>query len=177
MRKLLVVALVGLGFGLTACETMPVGPPPPPPPPPQAAPSPYIFRSGDFAWSAIPGGGRIEGHVTFRQGPTLFSCSNVALIPETPYSARRMMTLYGSTNFAYAPVAEVQSRTPPAPTGFNTFVKLASCDAQNRFVFTGLADGAWFVITSVKPTTGSGPSMALMRRVVTRAGRPLAVEL
>ena len=172
MRPLLAPLLLALG--LAACETMP---PPPPPPPSEAGPSPYVFQSADFAWSAIPGTGRIEGRLTYRQGPMLYTCANVALIPESPFSTRRMMTLYGSANSAAAPVSEVQSRTTPAPSGFNEFVKAASCDAQNHFNFAGLPDGAWFLITAARPVNGAGPQMALMRRVVTRAGRTLVVEL
>jgi hypothetical protein len=171
MRPLLPLLLA---LGLAACETMP---PPPPPPPPEGGPSPFTFRTADFAWSAIPGAGRIEGRLSYRQGPVLFTCANVALIPESPFSTRRMMTLYGSATSAAAPVEEVQSRTTPTPPGFNDFVKAASCDAQNRFTFSGLPDGAWFLITAAKPTTGNGPQVALMRRVVTRAGRALVVEL
>jgi hypothetical protein len=163
-----------LVFGLAACETMP---PPPPPPPPQAGPSPYVFRSADFAWSAIPGAGRINGRLVFRQGATLFTCTSVALIPETPFSARRMMTLYGSTTAAAAPASLVQGRTTPAPAGFNDFVKITNCDTQNRFSFSALPDGAWFVITAARPANGSGPQFALMRRVITRAGRPVSVDL
>jgi hypothetical protein len=172
MRPLFAPLLLALC--LAACETVP---PPPPPPPPESGPSPYVFRSADFAWSAIPGTARIEGRLTYRQGPTLYTCANVALIPETPFSTRRMMTLYGSATSAAAPVAEVQSRTTPAPSGFNDFVRPAGCDSENRFNFSGLPDGAWFLITAAKPASGSGPQVALMRRVVTRAGRALVVEL
>src|SRR3954471_15335409 len=97
MRPLLAPLLFALG--LAACETMP---PPPPPPPSEAGPSPYVFQSADFAWSAIPGTGRVEGRLTYRQGPMLYTCANVALIPESPFSTRRMMTLYGSAASATA---------------------------------------------------------------------------
>ncbi|HET9159099.1 MAG TPA: hypothetical protein VFN88_00670 [Caulobacteraceae bacterium] len=168
------LAPIILALGLAACETMP---PPPPPPPPQAGPSPFVFRSADFAWSGIPGSGRIDGRIAFRQGPTAFTCTNVALIPEAPFSARRMMTLYGSASAAAVPVAVVQSRTTPAPPGFNEFVKTTTCDLQGHFSFSNLPDGAWFVITPARPVSGSGPQIALMRRVVTRAGRAAVVDL
>jgi hypothetical protein len=172
MHRSLLPLLVVLG--LAACETMP---PPPPPPPLQEPPSAYVFRSGDFAWSAIPGANRIDGHIAFRQGAMLYTCSNVALIPEAPFSARRMITLYGSAVGAQIPVGEVQARTTPAPDGFNAFVRTTTCDGQGRFSFTGLPDGSWFVLTPARPMSGQGPQMALMRRVVTRGGRPVVIEL
>jgi hypothetical protein len=163
-----------LVLGLAACETVP---PPPPPPPSQEGPSPFVFRSGDFAWSAIPGVNRIDGHIAYRQGAVLYTCTNVALIPEAPFSARRMITLYGSAVEAQVPVDQVQARTTPAPDGFNAFVRTTTCDSQGRFSFTGLPDGSWFVLTPARPMSGAGPQMALMRRVITRGGRPLVIEL
>lgn len=163
-----------LVLGLAACET---APPPPPPPPMQAGPSPFIYRSGDFAWSAIPGGNRIDGRLVFRMGPTSFTCANVALIPEAPFSTRRMLTLYGSADGASLPVSEVQAHTTPAPAGFNDFVRATTCDGQGRFSFTGLPDGAWFALTLAQPTSLAGPPMALMRRVITRGGRATIIEL
>lgn len=174
MRTVTLTVLAVAGLALAACETVT---PPPPPPPPQAGPSPYVFRSADFSWSAIPGQNRIDGRVVYRQGATTFTCSNVALIPEAPFSARRMVTLYGSAVGAILPVAEVQNRTVPAPGGFNEFVRTAACDTQGRFSFAGLPDGGWFVLTPARPTTGNGAQMALMRRVVTRGGRATMVDL
>jgi hypothetical protein len=137
-----------------------------------------VFRSSDFAWSAIPGSNRVDAHVAYRQGATLFSCPSAALIPETPFTARRMITLYGSAVGAIVPLAEVQKRTTPAPPEMNTFVRTASCDAQGRFAFSNLPDGSWFVITIGQPAGGGGAApMALMKRVITRGGRPTIVEL
>ncbi|MDB5453055.1 MAG: putative lipoprotein [Caulobacteraceae bacterium] len=173
MRRQSLIALIA-ALGIAACETVP---PPPPPPPPQAGPNAYVYRSADFAWSAIPGANRIDGHVVYRQGATPYLCTNAALIPETPFSARRMITLYGSAVGAIVPVAEVQARTTPAPDGFNEFVKTTTCDAQGRFSFSGLPDGSWFVLTAARPVSGAGPQMAVMKRVVTRGGRPVTVDL
>src|SRR5215212_1692465 len=151
MRNLTALILGIAGLALAACETLP---PPPPPPPPAPPPSAIVFRSSDFAWSAIPGANRVDGHVVYRQGPTTFSCPRAALIPETPFTARRMITLYGSAVGAIAPLAEVQRRTTPAPAEMNAFVRTANCDAQGRFTFSNLPDGSWFVITVAQPTGG-----------------------
>jgi len=45
-------------------------------------------------------------------------------------------------------------------------------------VFSGLANGAWFVITVAKPVApGKGPDIAIMRRVEIRGGKPVGVDL
>jgi hypothetical protein len=175
MRNPTALILCLTALTLAACETMP---PPPPPPPPAPPPSANVFRSSDFAWSAIPGANRVDAHLAYRQGSTTFSCPSAALIPETPFTARRMITLYGSAVGAITPLVDVQRRTTPAPPDMQQFVRSASCDAQGRFAFSNLPDGSWFVITVAQPAAGAvAPTMALMRRVITRGGRSTVVEL
>lgn len=154
--------------------------PPPPPPPGQRPPSPTQFRPGDFSWSAVPGYNRIEGRLAYRKGQTRYSCqgATVVLTPETPWTRRRMTILYKSPDRAALPADEVRARTPSAPNeDYSAFVRRTTCDAANRFNFTGLPDGAWFVITIAKPVAASGESVAVMRRVTTRGGRATSAEL
>jgi hypothetical protein len=171
---------------LSACASM--GPslgPPPPPPPPRAAggpPSATVFRAQDFSWSAVPGKGRIDGHLGFRTGAQRYTCAgaSVILTPETLWTRRRMTILYNSPNVSALPVAEVRARTPSAPSGdYSAFVRRTNCDAGDRFSFQGLANGAWFVILVAKPAGGPGgaPDMAIMRRVEVKNGRAAGVEL
>ena len=57
-------------------------------------------------------------------------------------------------------------------------MKRATCDSGGRFSFAGLPDGGWFVVTIAKPVAGGGgPTLALMRRVMTRGGRATSFEL
>jgi hypothetical protein len=167
MSRVTILSALAAAAALTACAPT-LGPPPP------SAPPPAAFRAEDFAWSTEPGHGGIAGHVAYRQGPTRYSCAHatVVLTPETPWTRRRMHALYGSTEFAAAPAADVRARTPSAPAGdYSAFVRRTTCDSGNRFTFTGLPDGAWYAITIAKPVGGGeGPEVALMRRVVTRAG-------
>lgn len=162
---------------LTACAT-----PGPPPPPPfnESPPSATVFRPGDFSWSAVPGYGRIEGRLAFHEGPTRYTCQGmtVVLTPETLWTRRRMTILYKSPERAALPADEVRARTPSAPNDdYSAFVRRTTCDASNRFSFTGLPDGAWFVITVAKPVAAQGETVAIMRRVTTRNGRATTVEL
>ncbi|MCR5877101.1 hypothetical protein [Phenylobacterium sp. J367] len=123
----------------------------------------------------------MAGHVSYRQGQIRYSCAGagVVLTPDTPWSRARMAALYGSTERAALPTDAVRARTPQAPAGdAGPYVKRATCDASDRFSFSGLPDGTWYVITTARPAGQSGgASLALMRKVVTRGGRTVAVEL
>ncbi|HEX5378938.1 MAG TPA: hypothetical protein VFW47_10205 [Phenylobacterium sp.] len=166
---------------LSACATGPrMGPPPPPPPPKGAPPSATVFRSQDFSWSAVPGKGRIDGHLSFRTGARRYVCSgaSVILTPETPWTRRRMTILYNSPTSSALPVEQVRARTPSAPSGdYSAFIRRTTCDAGDRFSFQGLANGGWFVILVAKPQGGGAPEMAIMRRVEIKGGRAVALEL
>jgi hypothetical protein len=170
------IAIAALGVTLAACAPT-LGPPPPPLSPSAGA---STFRAEDFAWSTETGRGAIAGKLAFHAGRTHYSCvkGTVILTPETPWTRRRMEVLYLSAESAALPADEVRARTPSAPSGdYSAFIRKATCDATNKFSFAGLPDGAWYVIAAAKPVDGPGPTMAVMRRVVTHAGRvtPLAL--
>ncbi|RAK51497.1 hypothetical protein DJ018_16325 [Phenylobacterium deserti] len=89
-----------------------------------------------------------------------------------------MIMLYQSPERAAQPVEAVRARTPAGPSDdYSAFVRRATCDSTDRFSFTGVPDGAWYVITTARPVAHSGQTMALMRRVVVRNGRVANVEL
>lgn len=178
MPRIPLLSALALAAAASAC-TPSLGPPPPNAPPPPMIGS-ANFSAGDFAWSQRPGTNVIAGKVTFRQGPTRYTCagSSVVLTPETPWSTRRMAALYGSAERAALPADEVRARTPNAPAGdAGPFVKRTTCDEADQFAFGGLADGAWYAITVAKPVGGPGPGIALMKRVVVRGGRTVSVIL
>ena len=157
-----------------------MGPPPPPPPSSGGPPSAGVFRAEDFSWSAVPGTGRVDGRLVFKSGQTRYTCAGagVVLTPETLWTRRRMTILYNSPERAALPADEVRARTPSAPSGdYSAFVKRTVCDANNTFSCSGLANGAWYVITVAKAVGGAGPDIAVMRRVEIRNGRAVKVEL
>jgi hypothetical protein len=176
-RRLIAVAAA---LALSACTT---AGPPAPPPPPHGAGGPAtaeLFRTQDFSWSAVPGKGRILGHLSYHAGPVRYGCvgASVILTPETPWTRRRIGILYSSAAAAALPVDEVRARTAQAPNGdYSAFVRRTTCDANGAFDFEGLPNGAWFVILVAKPVGGGAPDMAIMRRVEVRAGRPTMLEL
>lgn len=171
-------------FALAGCES-PMGPAPVGPAPPVAVlspppPSSTTFDPAQFAWSTRPGAGAIQGLLQFRRDGVRYSCAggDVILTPDTPWSRRRMIILYGSAASAAVPVSIVRARTPSAGAGdYARYVHQAKCDAQDRFSFEGLPDGGWFVITIGKPVDGAGEPLAITRRVETRGGAVRSVVL
>ncbi len=170
-RAFACLALASAGL-LAACAETPLGPAAPY----QGGPSPEYapagpFNASEFAWSLRPGQGGIHGVLGYRAGGQRFACDggDVILTPETPWSRRRMVILYGSATAAAVPVSIVRARTPSAPAGdYARFVRKTTCDAANHFAFDGLPDGSWFVITVARPSGGQGETVAVMRRVETR---------
>lgn len=162
---------LGLTLATAACST--AGGPLPPSGGPM--PADADFSAEAFAWSKAPGRNSVAGRVAYHQGPMRFSCtgSTVILTPETPWARRRMSVLYGDTTYAALPAEEVRSRTASAPAGdAGPFVRRGTCDAASQFSFSGLPDGAWYVITIARPAADpKAPGVALMRRIVTRGGR------
>jgi hypothetical protein len=179
MLRAPVLAALGLAITTAACAPS-LGPPPP-----SAMPGPGVgpaqFSAADFEWSKRPGGNAITGRVAYRQGAVAFSCtgSTVVLTPDTPWSRRRMAALYGSTERAALPADEVRAHGANAPPGdANPWVRRDTCNSADSFNFSGLPDGGWFVIAIAKPAGGGqGPSVALMRHVITRGGRPVSLTL
>ena len=172
MQRMIFLAISALA--LASCAQGPEGFGPPPPTAYEPTPSgPVAFDSRDFAWSTTPGTGSISGTFAYRQGGARYSCQggDVLLTPETAWSRRRMIILYGSAIAIAAPVSIVRARTPSAgPGDYARFVRRTTCDEANRFSFHDLPDGAWFVITLGKPMDRAGEPMAVMRRVETHGG-------
>ncbi len=177
MKRLLLA--LSVCAGLAACATNTV--PPPPPPPEEAPPGPAAaFRAHDFAWSTERGTASVHGQVAFAQGSARYTCAGQAVIltPDAPFSRARMISLYGSADRAALPVPVVRSRQAGRPSDdYSAFVRRATCDAAQMFTFQGLPAGSWFVIVVAQPAAAGAEPMALMRRVITRAGVARSVVL
>ena len=176
MARVLIYSALSGAAALAACAPT-LGPAPPGGPRASGGES---FRAQDFAWSTENGNGGVAGHVGYRQGKVRYSCAKatVILTPETPWTRKRMRTLYLSSEAAAEPADAVRARTPSAPgEDYSAYIRRTTCDASSRFSFSGLPDGAWYAITIAKPAAGSGPPVALMKRVTTQDGKTTPVEL
>lgn len=160
-RHLFLVA--ALGAALAGCATVPAGDSA------TGGAAASAFRAEDFAWSAGSGRGSIDGRIAFSRGGQAFTCTgSVALTPYTPFTRARFQTLYGSTDRAAVPESVVRTRTVENPSAdYRSFVRSTTCE-NGRFEFSGLPDGAWFIIS---PVSAGGDRIVLMRRIVTRGGR------
>jgi hypothetical protein len=183
MKRVLSIAAVSLI--LAACEDVPMGPQATtsPPPPPGSAygslPPATTFSNQDFAWSAASGSSSVTGSFAYHRGQQRFVCQgdDVLLIPETAWSRRRMIILYGSATAAAIPVSIVRARTPTASTGdYARYVRKTTCDSDNHFVFDNLPSGPWYVVTIGKATDGQGEPIAVTRRITLQGG-PQTVTL
>lgn len=159
---------IGLCAALGACAEL--YPPEPTTPPPLAERPAPTFQPSEFAWSSERGSATVRGLVDYSAGGRRYGCAGQAVLtPDAPYSRRRILQLYGSTERATLPVDEVRSRQAHRPSDdYSAYVRRAACDAGGHFVFSGLPSGGWFLIVVAEPP-GGGASMALMRRVETRA--------
>jgi hypothetical protein len=168
----IVIAILG-GLALASCAEGPAGMGGAGPSATEPTTSPAAFDPRDFAWSLTTGTGAISGALDYRRGQTRYGChgGDVLLTPETAWSRRRMIILYGSAVAASAPVSIVRARTPSAGAGdYARFVRRTTCDETNHFSFSGLPDGAWFVITVGKSARGGDEPVAVTRRVETHGG-------
>jgi hypothetical protein len=157
---------------LAACEEgAGMGPPMPrpayaPPPPPPPAANTGGFHDSDFAWSTAGGSGQIVGALSYKGAAQRYTCQDVVLTPETPWSRERMRMLYLSTSASAVPVDDVRARTPAESNNYAKYARRAECNAAGHFSFSGLPDGGWFVITVAAPV-GGGARVAVMRHVET----------
>ena len=159
---------VGLALALSACMTetpmprfRPVEPSAPPPPRESA-----IFGHGTYR---TPKGAR-------------GTCAgqSVALMHETVAFRRRMVALYGSSEHALLPVAEVQSRSAKlGPATENPLVEAVQCGPDGAFAFHGLQPGSYFLIARAHQGRAAPPAdqYVVMMRVVLNEGESRDVDL
>lgn len=161
MRPVVPVLVLAL-TAIAACASPRYGPPPPPSGP--------AFDPAELAWSQRPGVAAIRGQLSYTGAMGAYTCRNavVALMPDSPYSRRRIQRLYGAVDRAAVPVSVVRSRQAGQPSdAFQKLVRTSRCDADSRFGFDQLPQGGWFVIVQAKPHSGEGEAVALLRRVQT----------
>ena len=135
------------------------------------------FSAADFAWSTQSGGASVDGRVDYRAGGQEFECiGSVGLIPETPYTRHRFLTLYQSLDHAAVPAGVVRSRSGgEASSDYRAYERSTTCGVDGGFAFQNLPAGGWFVIAPVR--AGSGEPVVLMRRIETGGRGTVRVTL
>lgn len=94
----------------------------------------------------------IKGNAFMRQrGGGVVTCAGaqVFLIPATEYAARRINIIYGTGADRAFTNAKLDMKFNPDPPEYYSLTKTTRCDAQGNFSFDRVADGEFFVQTSV----------------------------
>jgi hypothetical protein len=162
--------LLAAGLLLAGCATSPSPPAPPPPP--------HIAAHDEFAWSKALGANVIQGRGVWRGDARRYSCAgqSAALIPETPYTRRRMVQLYGSDQKARRSIDQVKAISAGDPgRNYGAYVRNTQCGPEGRFEFRDLPDGAWFVIAH--GVARDGASEVALQRVDVFGGAVRSVSL
>jgi hypothetical protein len=125
-----------------------------------------------------PGKNTITGSALMkRQDGIAVTCAgaNVTLIPATAHASEIMQTIYGNTERGSARrQANIENRDP----AYRTFVRQSVCNAQGFFTFKDVADGDFFVVTTVVWMAGGNQQGgALMQRVRVTGGQTQEVVL
>ncbi|MDD2944035.1 MAG: hypothetical protein PHC51_13850 [bacterium] len=106
-----------------------------------------------------------------QQGGGIVTCAgqNVSLIPATDYGRRVFVALYGtSTEQARNIVHNV--RIEPPSDEFGQLLKKTQCDAQGGFSFEDVADGEFFIETTVTWIVAGRPNGGAIFRPVRVSG-------
>jgi hypothetical protein len=98
---------------------------------------------------------------------------SVALMRETVPFRRRIVALYGSSEHALLPVAEVQARSAKlGPSTENPLVESTQCAPDGGFTFHNLQPGSYFIIARTHQNRAAPPAdqYVVMLRIVLNPG-------
>jgi hypothetical protein len=126
-----------------------------------------------------PGPNTVTGSGLIRQvGGGVVTCAGnrVTLIPATSYSRKRMAAIYGPRRFA-RPQDVVNFR--PNPPEYQQTARVTACNAQGFFRFDNVADGEFFVVTTViwHPGPYATEGGALYSPVAVKGGQAVEIVL
>lgn len=140
MKRVIAVSMAGLAW-LTGCA---VGP--------TQIPLSRAFHADEAQRLMQPGGNTVEGSALIRQqGGGVVTCAglDVHLIPKTAYATERLETIWGNSVKGYAPVWGMQMTFTPDPYDYHRYAHHTTCDAQGRFAFNNVADGEFYLVTTI----------------------------
>lgn len=149
--------------------------------PPQVRPPHHITSSFDegMARKLIEDGvNTIKGNSFMRQrGGGVVTCAglSVNLVPATNYAKERISVLYGSSEGG---VSRHNYTFEPDPPAYRELVKKTTCDSQGNFQFDKVADGEFYVNTTVAWQAGNklqGGNM--IKLVIVRNGQTVSIVI
>lgn len=130
-----------------------------------------------------PGKNKIVGSALMRQqGGGVVTCAGnrVTLFPALAYTEERMAHMFGSGQKGFAPTVGYSGpvRFEPDPPEFTTALRESLCDAQGMFEFDAVAEGDFYVSTSVKWSVGyARQGGVLLQRVKVAGGETKKIVL
>lgn len=131
------------------------------------------FNSQEAEALIKPGVNILSGSALIRQnGGGVVTCAGlpIMLIPKTAYATQRVMAIYGNSQRGYSPVDHQVKFTPDLPE-YLQLSRQAVCDAQGHFEFGDVADGNFFVISTILwQAANSAQGGGLMQAVSVRGG-------
>lgn len=136
-----------------------------------------------------PGTNKITGSALIRQqGGGVVSCAGLAvsLIPATEYATERVIHLYGSNQKGFRSTTDALPPTgspikfEPDDPDYTKSRPSVICDALGMFEFDDIADGAFYVVTSIVWSAGQYGNQqggSLMQHVVLAGGETKRIVL
>jgi hypothetical protein len=142
------------------------------------------FNEVAAAEAMKPGNNIITGSAFMRQrGGGVVTCAgaSVELLPATPYAIERIGHLYGNKSEGLRTVAQHQKpfQFDPDAEGYIRIARKTKCDAQGKFTFEKVADGEFFLVTTVvwSLSTYTTDGGTIMQRLSVSGGEAKSVVL
>jgi hypothetical protein len=131
------------------------------------------FAPAEASYINQTGKGSINGQAFLRRndGIVVYGAgSEVDLIPATAYARERMASIYGGGKYAVWH-AGFKNDDP----AYQSYMKKTVADGEGRFKFENLADGTYFITTTVTWFVQYQQGGALMESVTISGGQPVQV--
>ncbi|MEO1989626.1 MAG: carboxypeptidase-like regulatory domain-containing protein [Martelella sp.] len=120
----------------------------------------FIHKQGDNTISGQAFLRRNDGVVVYAAG------SEVSLIPKTAYAKERLDAIYMGGNIQSNPYIQL----PPEPAGYLEAMRKVTADGEGRFTFRNVANGSYYVVTTVEWLAGYSPQGGALRTAVDVTG-------
>ena len=141
-----------------------------------------VFHESSVAWSTQPGTNTVTGQALFTTlTGEMRGCSGmtVRLVPDSGYARQRFLELYGS-DVSGASNGLVFNKYGPDLSDPRYLIasKTTTCDASGKFSFDNVANGTWYVLSTVVWAGDSAPDSrgsAMFKRIQVKDGQSIEV--